>query len=60
MTFTRYADDLTFSTNDKEFISKEESFIEMITKEIHENGLRVNQKKTRVQFNGSRQVVTGM
>ncbi|MFD2706451.1 retron Ec67 family RNA-directed DNA polymerase/endonuclease [Salibacterium lacus] len=58
--YTRYADDLTFSTNEKNFSEKESDFLEEITKELKRSGFNINDKKTRLQFKDSRQVVTGL
>lgn len=65
--YTRYADDITFSTRDKEFnqeIIKTEEFSVLIgnslRKEIERAGFKINDKKTRVQFCDSRQDVTGL
>lgn len=66
--FTRYADDLTFSTNLRVF---PESIARMspdgdwvlsgaVTKRIKESGFSVNKKKTRMQYQRSRQDVTGL
>lgn len=37
--YTRYADDLTFSTNNKDFLNKHEEFCEEIKKEAELFGL---------------------
>lgn len=65
--YTRYADDITFSTRDNEFnpeIIKMEEFAVLIgnnlRKEIERAGFKINDKKTRVQFWDSRQDVTGL
>ncbi|NLK77580.1 MAG: RNA-directed DNA polymerase [Clostridiales bacterium] len=58
--YTRYADDLTFSTNDVKFLEIEELFFEKLEKEINSAGFRINEKKTRIQFRDSRQEVTGV
>jgi RNA-directed DNA polymerase len=66
-TYTRYADDITFSTRkskfpkpimdelDGEYISGTE-----LTWEIERAGFSINDKKTRIQFKDSRQDVTGL
>ena len=67
-TFTRYADDITFSTNLKKFptsIAKMESDEEWeisnrLLKQINKCGFEVNEKKTRMQYRHSRQDVTGL
>ncbi|MEC6748610.1 retron Ec67 family RNA-directed DNA polymerase/endonuclease [Marinilactibacillus sp. XAAS-LB27] len=58
--YTRYADDLTFSTNDKPFYNQRENFLLELEKEIKRAGFSMNEKKTRFQFNTSRQEVTGL
>ncbi|WP_339164444.1 retron Ec67 family RNA-directed DNA polymerase/endonuclease [Siminovitchia sp. FSL W7-1587] len=57
---TRYADDITFSTNDKKFLNLQEEFYKEISNEIIRAGFNINEKKTRLQFRDSRQVVTGL
>ncbi len=69
-TYSRYADDLTFSTNRKEF-AEGLAFLDPIDPEkwqpslpllsrIEHTGFAVNPTKTRMQFRGSRQTVTGL
>ncbi|EME8123182.1 hypothetical protein A5816_000785 [Enterococcus sp. 3G1_DIV0629] len=58
--YTRYADDLTFSTNDIVFLHFEKEFLIKLEKEIVRAGFKVNPKKTRIQFSNSRQEVTGL
>jgi len=60
MNYTRYADDMTFSTNDSNFINLKESFLRDVTKEIEKFGFSVNKSKTRLVFRDSRQEVTGL
>jgi RNA-directed DNA polymerase len=65
--YTRYADDITFSTNQKEFpkalaFEKGTSWIlgkELISR-IEDAGFQINAAKTRMQVRGSRQTVTGL
>lgn len=69
-TYSRYADDITFSTNRKEFPSELAAPVpEMpsqwqlgakLLAKIENSGFRINGKKTRMQYRGSRQVVTGL
>ena len=54
--YTRYADDLTFSTNNKYFLNDYDKFLE----DIHRSGFELNSKKTRLLFSNSRQEVTGL
>ncbi|RTR38193.1 RNA-directed DNA polymerase [Shewanella canadensis] len=64
--YTRYADDMTFSTRKSEFpfgIVKDAGNRILGAKllgEIRRSGFSVNNKKTRVQFKDSRQEVTGL
>ena len=58
--YTRYADDLTFSTNDPKFLANYESFYHEVTGTIRRIGFAVNEKKTRLQYRDSRQTVTGL
>jgi RNA-directed DNA polymerase len=69
-TYTRYADDITFSTNQKEFPSalafrEDEEHSEWLlgqelTQAIINAGFSVNDNKTRMQCSPSRQLVTGL
>lgn len=69
-TYSRYADDITFSTNLKNFppalakpISEKPQYWELgssLIKEIHNAGFKVNNDKTRMQLRGSRQETTGL
>lgn len=56
LTYTRYADDMTFSTHKKN-LSFEFSEIKKI---IMKNGFLINDKKTRFQFKNQKQIVTGL
>lgn len=58
--YTRYADDLTFSTNNKGFLDTYERFMQELATEIEHAGFKVNEKKTRLAFKNSRQEVTGI
>ncbi|RPJ94079.1 RNA-directed DNA polymerase [Rummeliibacillus sp. TYF005] len=60
LNYTRYADDLTFSTNDKNFLRLQTEFLKNISKELIRAGFKINEKKTRLQLRDSRQVVTGL
>ena len=69
-TYSRYADDLTFSTNWKEFpeeiaIQKNGSDNEWIPgralqKEINNIGFKINEQKTSMQYKTARQITTGL
>ena len=58
--YTRYADDLSFSTNDKRFIDSYTSFIEEICQLISKAGFDINENKTRLLYKDSKQIVTGL
>lgn len=64
--YTRYADDITFSTRKKNFPSAIVKDVENVTLgskllgEIRRAGFSVNPKKTRLQFKDSRQEATGL
>lgn len=69
-TYSRYADDITFSTNAKVFpvdgaapvAGSEHDWAlgAALLKEIDKAGFAVNPAKTRMQYRGSRQVTTGL
>ena len=69
-TYSRYADDLTFSTNKKDFpkkiaIMKNEhdnkwNASETLINEIKKVGFKINEKKTSLQYKTSRQISTGL
>ena len=69
-TYSRYADDITFSTNAKAFPADVAAPIPgsehdwalsaALLKEIDKAGFDVNPAKTRMQYRGSRQVATGL
>lgn len=65
--YTRYVDDITFSTNQNIFpasmISLQEREVVVsgqLKKEIERAGFKINSGKTRLQFKNSRQDVTGL
>ena len=58
--YTRYADDLTFSTNRRTFEDDISQFWVEIQREVQGFGFETNEKKTRLQFRNSRQEVTGL
>lgn len=60
LNYTRYADDMTFSTNDKYFLELYNQFIIDITTEVNKSGFKINDRKTRLQYKDSRQEVTGI
>ncbi|WP_134727294.1 retron Ec67 family RNA-directed DNA polymerase/endonuclease [Paracoccus luteus] len=67
-TYTRYADDLTFSTNEKLFPTEvavnlhgaEWQVGVKLKKAIEKTGFSINPTKTRMSFRRSRQTVTGL
>ncbi|BCO10628.1 hypothetical protein GF1_30040 [Desulfolithobacter dissulfuricans] len=69
-TYSRYADDLTFSTNKKEFpniiaVRKENGSniwipSRTLVNEIKKIGFEVNESKTSLQYKTSRQITTGL
>lgn len=69
-TFTRYADDITFSSNQKDFPTAiafcnqagdtEWSLGQELVQAITSQDFKLNISKTRMQFRGSRQLVTGL
>lgn len=68
--YTRYADDITFSTNKKDFpkeiarlVAGQENKWELggaLIKLISKSGFEINHAKTRMQYKNSRQQVTGL
>lgn len=60
LNYTRYADDLTFSTNDTKIIEKFDAFLNDVDKIVRNSGFSLNEEKTRLQYFSSRQVVTGL
>lgn len=59
LTYTRYADDMTFSSNHNVYQADSEFMTELYNI-IRECGFLVNPKKTRLQKRGVRQEVTGI
>lgn len=55
--YSRYADDITFSSNHNIF---KDEFLTELKRIIQLEGLRINPKKTRLQKRGERQEVTGL
>jgi RNA-directed DNA polymerase len=61
LTYTRYADDLTFSTPSREFTrSKAAGFIRNVFNVLGEHGLSPNVTKTQVVPPGARKIVLGL
>ncbi len=66
-TYSRYADDLTFSTNKRDFpkliaINQGNKWIagDKLAEEIEKIGFHLNTNKTSMQFKDSRQITTGL
>lgn len=59
LTYTRYADDITFSSRYNIYQEKGE-FRELLIKIIGDEGFSLNDKKTRLMKRGARQEVTGL
>lgn len=57
ITYTRYADDLVFSSNSKSYLYKTKN---MVRKIISEEGLVVNEKKTRFMNTRNKRIITGL
>lgn len=58
-TYTRYADDMTFSSN-RSLYSPTGNFMREFRLIVSKNGFEINERKTRCQKTGSRQEVTGL
>lgn len=65
--YTRYADDITFSTNQKDFpaplavaVGTSWALGDELRSRIVDAGFSINDTKTRMQVRGSRQTVTGL
>ena len=59
LAYTRYADDMTFSSNHSVY-AKDSSFLQELEDIVRSCGFKINEKKTRLQKNGSKQEVTGL
>ena len=57
LNYSRYADDLTFSTNENINFKK---ITEYVAKTLKEEGFQINDSKTRLMKKSDRQVVTGV
>lgn len=58
--YTRYADDMSFSTNNKAFKKEYIRFIQELRELLERSGFMINQNKTRLVYYSSRQEVTGL
>jgi retron-type reverse transcriptase len=59
LSYSRYADDLTFSTNDLKRIHPP-FVINEVTRHVERNGFNVNEDKTKIMYSNQRQMVTGI
>lgn len=60
LTYTRYADDLTFSTNDYNFLSHLNTFLSDMDSQTRKDGFNINWSKLRMNGPDVRQTVTGL
>lgn len=60
LNYTRYVDDLTFSTNSHSFLKTHHNFLAELNALIIHEGFNLNKNKTHLEFNNSRQEVTGI
>lgn len=58
--YTRYADDMSFSTNNKAFKKDYLAFIQELEELLGKNGFEINKNKTRLEYYSSKQEVTGL
>ena len=59
ITFTRYADDLTFSA-DTDILRPQGELVQQVKAIVERYGFRLNEEKTHLQRRGKRQEVTGL
>ena len=60
LSYSRYADDITFSTNAKNVFGQGSEFMVELRRIIEDQKFRVNENKVRVQSKAYRQEVTGL
>ncbi|RCR57137.1 retron St85 family RNA-directed DNA polymerase [Vibrio harveyi] len=60
ITYTRYADDLTFSTKNKEILFELPQIVKEHLEEYFENSIKINKKKTRFSSKAHNRHVTGI
>lgn len=60
VTYTRYADDLTFSTNTKDILFNFPKFVNAILSDIYQGQLRLNSLKTKFSSKAHNRHVTGV
>lgn len=59
LTYTRYADDLTISTNNLKRVSPQQ-IVDEVTRHVQRNGFQINEAKTKIMYRNTRQMVTGI
>lgn len=60
LSYTRYADDMSFSTNNRAFQTDYIEFIQELKVLLKNSGFDINESKTRLEYYSSRQDVTGL
>ncbi len=60
LSYTRYADDMSFSTNNRAFQTDYINFIQELRNLLENSGFEINENKTRLEYYSSRQEVTGL
>lgn len=60
ISYTRYADDLTFSTNQKDLLFSVPTFVGEQLKNLFGNGIKINRKKTSFSSKAHNRHVTGI
>lgn len=60
LSYTRYADDMSFSTNNRTFRTEYINFINELRVLLENSGFKINENKTRLAYYSSRQEVTGL
>lgn len=60
LSYTRYADDMSFSTNNRAFRTDHIEFIQELKVLLKNSGFDINESKTRLEYYSSRQEVTGL
>lgn len=60
LNYTRYVDDMSFSTNNKVFEKEYLNFVQELSDLLEKNGFEINQNKTRLEYCSSKQEVTGL
>lgn len=58
--YTRYADDMSFSTNNNAFKKDHLAFMQELEELLGKNGFEINKNKTRLEYHSSKQEVTGL